>query len=371
VATRVLQIIGSLDFGGTTRQLTQLVKQLPADEFETHVCSLRQIATAPAVLRQNPTRFTTVNRTRSWDPSALIRLGENVRRLRPDIIHTWDFDANTYGRATALGFHRCHLIASDRRMAVAEGFHRRWIDRWLARYTQRIIVPNDHVRNHCLACGLPTSKLEVIRGGVPHRKQLKGHRKKLLHQLGIPPHARLIGASGPMTWDRRYKDLVWATEILKVIRKDVHLLIIGDGPQSSQLRRFRDQVQIQDRVHLLGDCDPDPILPILDCYWLGSSCESMPYELAEVMAAGVPVVATNLPTVHDLIVHGETGYLVQVGHRAGFSSWTNVLLNDSVLAQRIAEAGQKQALMRYNLQTMVNHHMALYRLLMRQTAENL
>ena len=79
---------------------------------------------------------------------------------------------------------------------------------------------------------------------------------------------RLIGWAGRLEADRGGKDAIWAADLLKVIRDDVHLLIFGAGPHRDRLVRFRDQVEIADKVHFLGDRgDLEEFLPHLDQFW--------------------------------------------------------------------------------------------------------
>ena len=119
------------------------------------------------------------------------------------------------------------------------------------------------------------------------------------------------------------KDAIWAADLLKVIRDDVHLLVIGDGPQRDRLRRYRDQVRIGDKVHFLGERGDVPrLLPHFDVLWSTSGYEGQSNVILEAMAAGVPVVATDIPGTRELVISDTTGYLVPVGDRAGFAKYT-------------------------------------------------
>jgi glycosyltransferase involved in cell wall biosynthesis len=81
----------------------------------------------------------------------------------------------------------------------------------------------------------------------------------------------------------------------------------------------------------------------------------------EAMAAGIPVVATNIPGTRDLVVPNETGYLVTVGERADFARWANQLLDDPELARRLGSAGRARAAERFSAHAMIDRFAALYR----------
>ena len=181
-------------------------------------------------------------------------------------------------------------------------------------------------------------------------------------ELQLPRDARLVGAVNRLWPQKRVKDLIWAADLLKVIRQDVHLLVIGDGPQRERLIRFRRQVCIEDKVHFLGHRDDvAEIMPHFDVVWLASEYEGLPNVVMEAMSHAVPVVATDISGNRDLVVHGESGYLVPIGDRAGFARHTNRLLDDAALARRLGEAGRQRVLADFSIASMVERHASLYR----------
>jgi glycosyltransferase involved in cell wall biosynthesis len=159
--------------------------------------------------------------------------------------------------------------------------------------------------------------------------------------------------------------LIWAADLLKVIRGDVHLLIIGDGPQRENLERFRDACLIEDRVHFLGQRhDVMRLMPHFALLWLASGYEGLPNVVMEAMASGVPVVATDIPGTRDLVTHGENGFLVPVGDRANLGRFAHKILEDPQLRQQLGEAGRKRILAEFSVGQMVDRHVQLYRQLL-------
>jgi glycosyltransferase involved in cell wall biosynthesis len=302
---------------------------------------------------------------KSWkiDPAAYYRLRRHIRRLKPALVHTWMFAANCYGRQAAWSVGVRHIVAGERCVDRWKAWHELALDRRLARITERIVVNSAGVQDFYVGHGLPSDKFVVIPNGVERFEPGGGlSRGQLLAELNLPEDARVIAAIGRLWPQKRIKDLIWAADLLKVIRNDTHLLVIGDGPQRWRLERFRDQVEIRDRVHFLGQRDDVPrLLPHLDCLWLGSGYEGQSNAIMEAMAAAVPVVATDIAGNRDLVKPGETGYLAPVGDRAGFARFTNLLLNDPELAQRLGRAGQKRIREEFPVEKMVQRHVALYR----------
>ena len=210
------------------------------------------------------------------------------------------------------------------------------------------------VRDYCIGQGISPEKIAVIPSGVCTAAPPAATRGQILNRLELPESARLIGWAGWLEADRGGKDAIWAADLLKVIRGDVHLLIFGAGPHRERLVRFRDQVEIADKVHFLGDRgDYAEFLPHFDQFWSTRRLPGQSQAVLEALAAGVPVVATDIPGTRELIEHERTGYLVAPGHRAGFARWAEYLLNHSDAARQIATAGRQRMELGFSAEKMV------------------
>jgi glycosyltransferase involved in cell wall biosynthesis len=362
VKKRILQIIPTLDQAGAEKQMSLLARGLPRDEFEVHVCALTRGGPLEAELLQAGIPPVVIGKAWRLDPWAFWRLRRHVARLRPDLVQTWLFAGNAYGRAAGILAGVKHLVAGERCVDLWKGDLELVIDRWLARRTDRIVANSQGVRDYYVQHGLPTTRIEVIPNGVGLAPASRLSGAAVREQLGLPPGSRLIGLVGRLWMQKRVKDAIWAADLLKVIRDDVHLLVIGDGPQRQRLLRFRENVRIRDKVHFLGHrADVADLLPHFDLLWSTSRFEGQSNAILEAMAAGVPVVATDIPGTRDLVVHGQTGYLVPVGDRAGITRYTDRLLNDPALAARLGQAGRQRALAEFSVEKMVARYVELYR----------
>jgi glycosyltransferase involved in cell wall biosynthesis len=282
--------------------------------------------------------------------------------LQPEIVHTWIFAANAYGRWAARSARVKHLVAGERCVDQWKQWHELAIDKYLARHTQRIVTNSSGVRDFYAEHGLPADKFVVIPNGVePAAPRPPKSREALLAELGLPPTARLIVAVNRLWPQKRVKDLIWAADLLKIVNPDAHLLIVGAGPQRWRLERYRDQCEIRDCVHFLGQRDDvTSLLPHCECLWLGSGYEGQSNAILEAMSAGLPVIATDIPGNRDLVVPDQTGHLVPVGDRAAFARRTNALLNDPELARRLGAAGRQRVLTEFSVEKMVARHAGLY-----------
>ena len=298
-----------------------------------------------------------------WKPSAAA--GPPIRsssgssratsRLRPDTIVGWQAAGRAYAAAAARRADRARFVAVYRTVDTNRGPLRRMADRLVARRVDTVIATCNAVRDACAAQGIAAEKIVVVPSGADVCSRPTCTREQLLAQLGLPENARLIGWAAAHERDRGGKDAIWAADLLKVIRDDAHLLIVGDGPHRERLVRFREQVEIADKVHFLGDRgDADQWMPHLDQFWSTGRRAGHPQSLLEAMAAGVPVIAADVPGASDLVEHEKTGYLFAAGHRAGIARWAEHLFNHPETAREIGAAGRRKIECEYSAERMIN-----------------
>ncbi len=403
---RILQIIPTLDRAGAEKQLCLLAGGLPRDEFEMHVCALTRGGPLEADLSAVGVPPTVIGKRWKLDPGSFWRLKRHVARLRPDLIHTWMFAANTYGFAAAAACGVANVVIAQRCVDPWKSRLQLALDRAMARRCRAVVVNSRGVRDFYVQHGAPADRVRLIPNGVaiPSSPLKKGAtaglpssagkntrentagqassgartlgnrlfqraarppdatRGQLLAELELPENSRLIGLVGRLWPQKRVPDAIWAADLLKVIRDDVHLLVVGDGPQRDQLRRFRDLVRIRDKVHFLGRRSDVPrLMPHFDVLWSTSGYEGQSNVILEAMASGVPVVATDIPGTRELVISGETGYLVPLGDRAAFAKQTERLLNDHALSARLSTAARERVQSEFSVEKMIERHVELYR----------
>ena len=359
---RILHVIATLTRGGAEKQLVLLAAGLPRDEFDVHVCALTRGGPLEADLQAAGVPVTVIGKQWKYDPIAWWKLRRHIRQVRPDLVQTWMFTSNAYGRTAARSAGIKHVVASERCVDPWKSWHHLAIDRHLAKHTDAIIVNSLGVKQFYREHGLPATKLRLIENGVAPPPAGTATHDELCDELGIPRGVHLIGAVGRLWHQKRIKDLIWAADLLKVIRDDVHLLIFGDGPQRENLERFRDACSMQDKVHFLGQRnDVMRWMPHFALLWLASGYEGLPNVIMEAMSVGVPVVATDIAGTRDLVSHGVNGFLVPVGDRAGLGRFAHKILEDPALRQQLGEAGRQRVLSDYSVEAMVARHVALYR----------
>jgi glycosyltransferase involved in cell wall biosynthesis len=359
---KILLLIPTLDRSGAEKQLALLATNLPRDEFSVNVVALTRSGPYAADLANAQIPVTVLGKRFKADPIAYWRLRTILNQLKPDILHTWLFAASTYGRLAAGSHPSFKLVVSER---CVDSWKSRWqlaFDRKLIPRTTKIVGNSRSVAEFYRQLGVPDGKLAVVYNGIELPQVFESARHDLRAQLGIAPETPVVGYVGRLARQKRLDDLIWAFELIRVQDERVKFVIVGDGPEREKLEDFARKLQIADRIRFLGHRDnAAQLYPAFDLFWLGSDFEGLSNSVMEAMAAGLPVVASDIPPNRELVVHGETGYLAPVGDRVAFAQLGQRLLVDRTLARNFGDAGKNRIAADFSIAKMVEGYVKIYR----------
>jgi glycosyltransferase involved in cell wall biosynthesis len=364
-----------MNVGGPAVHITQLTAGLDPERFEQsvvtgveapHEASMLALAQARGVM---PVVIPSLGRELSarGDLLTLRALYCEFRAWKPDIVETHTAKAGTLGRLAAL------LARVPVRVHVFHGhvFHGYFsprktrmfleIERALARVTTRIITLGETQRREILNYGIGTpEKVVSIPLGLDLEPLLDGGTPGALRaELGVlasPAQAPLIGIIGRLAPIKRHDVFLRAARRVIDAVPETHFVVIGDGETRPQVEALARELGLQAHVHLLGWRDHAATLAAfadLDVVALTSDNEGLPTALIEAMAAGKPVVATNVGGVGGLVQDGVTGLLADAGDDRGVAADLVRLLRDPAERRRMGEAGREAAYPRYDVSTLL------------------
>jgi len=359
---RLVLLIPTLDRSGAEKQFVLLATQLPRDEFDIHAVALTRGGPYEVPLRESGIPLTILGKRWKCDPFALRRLKRVLDRDKPDILHTWLFTANAYGRLVAGKALRPQVIVSERCVDTWKSGWQLRLDRRQIKRTRCLVANSQGVADFYSQQGFPAERIVVIPNGVKVADEEPIDRAAVLREYEIPPEGRVIGYVGRLARQKRVSDLFYSFHLLRQLTDSVFLLIVGDGPQRGQLEELAQQMRIDHLVRFTGQRDDaTQLIRQMNVFWLASDFEGMSNSLMEAMAAGVPAVASKIGPNSELVIDGETGFLVDVGDHVAFAQFTDRLLADPKLAGRLGSAARERALKEFSIKTMVNAHADLYR----------
>jgi len=359
---KVVQIIPTLVQGGAEKQMALLAAHLDPARFESQVVVLTHSGPLEQELRAQGVPVHLIGKQGKADPRGYLRLKAKLKELAPDIVHTWLFAANSYGRYAAYRTGVPVIIGGERCVDPWKTRAHFCIDRWLQRVTTRIATNTHAVTQFYQHHGLDPQKFVVIPNAVIPSPLPKLDREELFKRLRIPPRGRIVGAIGRLWKQKGYPDLIWAAELLRVAYQDVWFVILGDGPELPRLQLLRDKYGAHDAVRFAGHrADANELLSTFDLLWNGSHYEGQSNTILEAMAQGVPVIASDIPGNRDLVIPNETGYLFPLGEPSQLTRLTNNLLHDPANLAQLGENGRRRVAEHFSLANMLAGYEQLYR----------
>ncbi len=359
----VLFVIPSLEYSGAARQLTLLASGLPRDQFAPRVCVLGRGGPLAETLRAAGVAVEVLDWHRWFDVAPFLHLRRQVRSGAA-IVHVW---GPTVLRAVGLcaGRTSSRLVVSaplaPRERHGKQTHQLSWFDRRLLARMDRLVLSGAAEAERCRRLGVDDKKLRVIPPGVVIPDAAAP--EATIPETGPPPwgSARTLVCLGPLEPYKGFYDAIWAFDILKYLYDDLHLVLIGTGSDRGRLEQFAVNIRARDRIHFLGpQATTDGLLARAAVVWVPSRAEAGRNAVLEAMAAGRPVVASNLPDLAELVVDGQTGFLVPVGDKVVMARETRRLLDDGPLRQRLGDTGRQHVREHFPAAAMVRRFIELY-----------
>ncbi|MEI8105462.1 MAG: glycosyltransferase [Actinomycetes bacterium] len=380
---RILRLIARLNVGGPALHVSYLSKELGQIGYETKLVaghvgggegSMEYVAENLGV---EPLYLPELQREVSpfLDASAVRRIRSLISEFRPHILHTHTAKAGAVGRSAALlaGRARPPVIVHTYHGHVLRGYFGRvktaayvQVERRLAAASDALIAVSPEVRDDLVALRVAhPEKITVVRLGLDLSGRIQtgaGARDEVRAELGIPDAQVLIGWVGRMTEIKCADDLLRGVAMLRASGVDAAVVLVGDGPLLGGLQALAAELGLADHTRFAGFRDDvGRIYAACDIVALTSANEGTPVSLIEALAAGRPVVATDVGGVSDVVSDGAFGFLVPAHDIAGLADRLGRLAADPELRRRFGEAGREHVLPRYAIPRLVGDIDHLYR----------
>ena len=359
-------MIPTLDRSGAEKQFTLLATRLPRDEFDVTAIALTRGGPYAEELSAAGIPLTVIGKRTKFDPSSIFRLRRELQRINPDILHTWLFAANAYGRLCSGIIPKSKIVVSERCVDSWKSGWQIWLDRRLIDRTDQLVGNSASVVEFYRNLGVPSEKLSCIPNGIDipaaARSEDESERRTLLEELNLPPNAFIAGYVGRLAQQKRVEDLIWAVETLRQIRTNLYLVVVGDGPERQRLEDFTHHIGATNFIRFLGHReDASRWMRLFDVFCLASSFEGMSNSIMEAMSLGKPVIASDIPANRELVVQDVTGFLPRIADSVGFMQFLRVLIDEPALRERLGHAGQERIQQFFGIQRMVDAYADVYR----------
>jgi len=280
-----------------------------------------------------------------------------VRADHPDLVHTHLVHADVYGAVAALATRTPYVSTrhNDDRYLLGPF---RWVDRAFARKARRLIAISDAVRIFLERAGHDPRKLLTIHYGLDELPAAPSQPTP--EEAGIPAGVPLALAVGRLIEQKDHATLLRAFARVRERVPEARLAILGAGPLEGATRKLVSQLGLRDAVTMPGRTETRDWLARADVFVHTSRWEGFGIVLLEAMLASLPVVATRITAVPEVVVDGETGLLAAPGDDAAVASALAALLSDRERAAALGAAGRRRALAEFSVARMVERTRAVY-----------
>jgi L-malate glycosyltransferase len=349
--TRILYVVTSLDVGGTETQMVQMAQRLDPRRYDVTVATLGAGGPLTEALQTAGIRILEVPKRRTMlsfrAACQLIRMAWFIRREKIDVVHAHDLWGNLMAVPAAWLARAPVIISSQRNLATLSWYtpSRKKIIRRVHLLATFVIANSEASRRLLIEeFRIPSERVRVLYNGVDFERiaEVRCDRRELFP--GLASNARLILNVANMNSNVKGQSVL--IEAAKCVCTDVpeaRFILVGDGPLRMQFEEQVRSLGIMDHFLFLGSRrDVPKILSCGDLFVLSSFAEGLPNAVLEASAAGLPIVATAVGGIPEIIEDRVTGLLVPPKNPQALSVALLQLLKDSAFAAALAHAGKER-----------------------------
>lgn len=369
----IFYVIADSSLTGAPRHLLSLVEGLPSREFSISVI-LPQGLLADEFKKRKITTFLVPMRARS-DTAAVSRVKKLLKKYDPDIVHAHGQRAGLIARSAARGLPIKIVYTEHTRTAqfkltnpVLDWAHLRTM-RILDRWTDMNIAVSQAVANFLIESRVTKpNKIRVIYNGIEPipKEHIDAATLDIVNQHSLRSRDVIIGTIGSLNLQKDTATLIKAMpRILKKIPQ-ARLVLVGGGPLKSKLEKLATKLKISDRIVFTGTLkNISSILQVFTVFILPSKSEAFGISILEAMRASVPIIATRVGGIPEVVTNNKNGLLIEPGNPKLLASTAIRLLNDRRLCQKLVRGG-KEVVKRFSIKRMINETAELYKELIKK-----
>jgi L-malate glycosyltransferase len=346
--------------GGTERQMTELIRRLDPSRFTVHVaCFEKQGAWLPRIVERAASivEFPIQGFARPATLAALLRFASWCRRQQIEVVQTCDLYANVFALPAAALAGVPVRVGSRRELNPDKTPGQIRLQRQAYRCATSVVANSAAARGILIEEGLAPESIAVIRNGV----EIETTTSMGESAAAAAFRPRRIITVANLRPEKSHETLIAAADLLAVDFPDVEFQIVGDGPRRAGLEALVRSRRLEGRVRFLGYReDVGRLLSQADIFALPSRSEAFPNGAIEAMASGLPVVASAVGGLLDLIDHGRTGLLIEPDNADALAGALRWLLTNRAGASQLGEQARAEVQQHYSFERMVKAFEDLY-----------
>lgn len=366
---RVLHVHRISGIGGSERHLLVLLPALRAHGIEATFAGLDDPDGRPEpfyeALSEAGVPFVRVRSPRDLDPALAVRLVRAARPFRPELLHTHLVHADVYGAAASLAL-RVPLVSTKHNDDPFRAGRFRQLEQLIVRRCSRVIAITESLRRFNVErVGLPAAKLTVVRYGLDEVPRAWSENPELRVRDGAP----LLLAVSRLVPQKGIDVAIRALPAIRERHPEAMLVVAGEGPERERLTALARSLRVADGLKLPGRAgDVEALLRRATMLVHPARWEGFGLVLLEAMLAGLPIVASRVSAIPEVVVDGATGLLVEPDQPGELAAAVVALLDDEALGQALGQAGLERARAEFSVARMTRETAAVYADALRTTA---
>lgn len=363
---KVLQFGSSNELFGAERWILALVRYCDTSRVENIVFTIKDSPTAriDLIKRADELGFSTdlIHASGPFDPRTIFRTVGLIKKHNVDILHTHGYKSDIIGYIAArlagipiISTPHGSELSNDSKM----NFYNRLGDQFL-KWIDLVVPVSDGLKDEYIQKGFKDNKVKVIKNGVDILEVEEVLPDTDLSAMKRDTGIKIVGYVGQLIHRKGLPNLIKAMKTVTDIMA-VKLILIGDGAMRGELEKMAADEGITDSIELLGfRTDRIEIMKCFDVFALPSYLEGIPRVIMESMAARVPVIASDIPGVREIVKHDKTGLMVPVDSPDILADHILDLLNDSAKAGRIADNAFEHVRINHSAERMAHEYTELF-----------
>lgn len=351
---RCMFVITSMPVGGAETLLVNLMRKMDQNLVRPEVACLKELGPLGTEIGEEFPIHANLIRSK-YDFGVVLMLRSLMIERKIDAVVTVGAgDKMFWGRLAAMSAGIPVIASALHSTGWPDGIGK--VNRTLTAWTDAFIgVADSHGEFLRSFEKLPAEKVHVIRNGIDCNRFIPDPTAKswLQSEIGVGTDTNLVGIIAALRDEKNHELLVRVADQIRETHRESHFVIVGDGPTKKKIQTLAAKLGVQDRVHLMGTrLDTPRIVAGLDVFALCSLNEASPVSILEALACEVPVVATNVGSVSESVVEGQTGLLVESEDVTGFATAVSRLLSNATERQSMGAAGRALVLQSGSLESM-------------------
>ncbi|MBI4796466.1 MAG: glycosyltransferase family 4 protein, partial [Deltaproteobacteria bacterium] len=356
---RIVFLLEDLKFGGTQRQALELARGLDRRRFQPEIWTLAAGDDLTPVAQAWGIPRVRLSRQKKPGPTALGRLWLRLKKSPPDLLLTLTAVPNIWGRLLGRWAGAPLVVGNVRSLT-----HRRQHEGWLWPFADHILCNTKAIKDKLNKdCKIPLVRITVIPNGVD--------TDFFQPRSSGPAPQPVILSVGRLVADKDQETLIRAFRLALTDHPDAQLWLVGDGPRKQALERLAHQILPPGKVRFLpGQTDLRPLFAQAALFVLSSRHEAFPNVVLEAMAMSLPVVATRVGGLPEMVYPGETGWLAPPGDAPALAAAMSQLLAAPEICETFGRAGRERVERDFSLSAMVRSHEEVFANLLKNKALN-